>query len=140
MEKEQVQFELVEVTISNAGITQFNLATNQVLEQAKEILAIEAYKVGDASISPISGSNVVNDTVFEKAYLSLVSKTQTGKTIIDLMPLVDLNRPSNQGVMQAFTIKDQLNVTKCFITTASAASQSTSEVFLLGFHYIDGNS
>lgn len=126
-------FRLTAVPCGSTTATRFPLPVDQVLEEAKRIIAIQAYKVTDVTNSPIDQSALANATVFNKSFLVLVSK-QGNEEVISLIPLADLCRSANNGVLKEFGILP-INVTKCYIQVASVTALSASEVWLLGFHY-----
>jgi hypothetical protein len=122
---------LVEVAIDSIVKTEFSLKDEEVLRKAKRIIAIEAYKVGTVSIAP-STAAVVNDTVFDKSFLTL--GTEDGEEVIYKLPLADLNRAANNGQLFYVDIPP-IAPSKCSIKVATTAALSAAEVFLLCFHY-----
>lgn len=125
-------YRVLEVAIPSTNQRDFYFPQDEILREARKITAIEAFKVGNSSQGPISGLATVNDTVFNKSFLSL--QTMGAEEPITNAALVDLSRKDNNGDL--FTVDlPPLNITKCRITVPTAASLSTSEVFLIGFHY-----
>jgi hypothetical protein len=125
------RFRIVEVDVTSAGVQDFSLSDDEVLRDAKKIIAIEAYKVGTVTNTP-KGRAVVNDTVFNKSFL--VISTGASDEVLSGIPLADLNRAGNNGQLFYVDIPP-ISPSKCKIHVASTASLSASETFLLGFHY-----
>ena len=122
---------LVEVAIDSASKTEFSLKNEELLGDAKRIIGVSAHKVGSVSIAP-SGSAVVNDTVFNKSFLTL--GTPGSKEPISKIPLAELNRAANNGQIFYLDVPP-LAPSKCAIKVATVAGLVTTEVFLLTFYY-----
>jgi hypothetical protein len=125
------RFRLVEVDVDSTSKQEFTLKDEEVLREAKKIVGIEAYKVGTVSITP-SQRAVVNDTVFNKSFLTLTSGAND--EVITEIPFADLNKAANNGQLFMVDIPP-LVPSKCKIVVGTVAALSASETFLLGFHY-----
>ena len=123
-------FRLVVVNIT-AAKQEWNLSDNEDLQQAKRIVAVQAYRVGDVSHAP-DGTPVVNNTVFNKSFLSF--QTNDNQEKIQQFPFPDLNRKDNNGELVYVDIPP-IAPTKCKIKIATAAGIVVDESFLLGVHY-----
>ena len=130
------KFRIVEVPIDSASSIAHSFGMEDVLKEAKRIVGIEAYKVGDYAIGPESGKATVNNTVFAKA--SLVLGSVDGDEPIYRMPLSRLNPASNAGNTIQFDV-ERINPGRCKIQLPNGASGTaslvTTEVFVLGFYY-----
>lgn len=122
--------ETVEVKTNSTTKTKFYFDEQPVLRK-KRILHVQAWRVGYVSESP-SDLAVVNDVVFQKSFLVLVSK---GKEIINRIPLVQLtNYFQNEN---ALLLDLMVNFPKSYIEIGSIASLSASETFLFTFYCND---
>lgn len=122
-------FRTIEV-LSTAALS-YTLPDDEILRNAKRIIGIVAYKVGTLALSK-TGRPVVNDTVFNKSYLTVITADDR-KVLVDL-PFSDMNRAGNNGEIFYVDIPP-IAPTKCEINVASAAALSASESFVLGFIY-----
>lgn len=116
---------------TDASTLQLSLKDESVLQEAKRIIAITAYRVGTVSNVP-SGRPVVNDAVFKKSFLVL--STADTDEVFNKIPLSDLDRTANNGELYFVNIPP-IAPTKCFIQIASVAGLNAGESFLLGFQY-----
>jgi hypothetical protein len=130
-EKGTPRFRLVEVEVSSTSQQDFSLKDEEVLRDAKRIIAIEAYKVGTLALSP-TGRAVVNDTVFKKSFL--IIGTADSDEVLNKIPLSDLSRADNNGQLFYVDIPP-VAPSKCSIKVATVATLSASESFVLAFHY-----
>lgn len=126
------KFLLVEVkteTIAN------NFLSNDILEGAKRIVGIEAFRATDISYAPKSGLAVINDNAFKKAFLTL--NVQGQENVLQI-PLTRLNPALNDGITKEFDL-DKLTITSCKITFPNGANGMTgvvtTEAALLGIYY-----
>ena len=126
-------FRVVEVLVGNVNQRDFYLPQDEVLRNAKRIVAVESYRVGKSSNAPISGAANVSDTVFNKSFLTLETK-DGGTQPITAVPLTDLCKQDNAGVLFEVDLPP-LNVSKCKITVPTNASLVATEAWQIGFYY-----
>ncbi len=110
---------------------EYTLQSDDILNKAKRIVAIEAYKVGDVSKSS-TGRAVVNDTIFSKSYLT-ISSVETDE-VLNKVPFTDLNKKTNNGMLFLVDIPP-VAMSKCKIVIPDNAALSAAESWVLGFHY-----
>jgi hypothetical protein len=116
---------------TDSAKNQYSLKNDEILRDAKRIVAIEAYRVGTVSIAP-DGTTTVSDTIFNKASLTL--ETSDGTIVLTDVPLTDLCKADNNG--QKFLVNiPPIVPSKCFIKVASPAGLSITEAFVIGFEY-----
>jgi len=125
------RYRIVEVDVTSAAVQDYTLTDEEVLRTAKRIIAIEAFMVGTVSTTP-KGRAVVSDTVFKKSYLTI--GTADTDEVLTKIPLSDLSRATNNGQLFYVDIPP-IAPSKCNIHVGSVAGLSTSETFLLAFHY-----
>jgi len=122
----------MEVPIESTSQLQIQLPLNETLRDAKRITGVVAYKVGTVSVAPTSALAVVNNTVFLKSFLTLTNVNN--EQALSQIPLSDLERSGNAGIELDIEVA-KFSANKSFIQISTAASISTSEVFLLRFEY-----
>lgn len=121
---------MVEITTAGQNNT---INDEKVLDGAKRIVAIEAYRVADVSISP-EGKAVVNNTAFAKGFLTLATGDSNENCLH--IPLTDLCKKDNAG--QLFHVDlPPIAATKSKIFFGNTAGIVATEVVLLGIHYED---
>lgn len=123
---------LVAVPVQNIGVNIAQFPDVQVLRD-KEIVGIETYEVADVNLSP-DGLALVNNTVFEKAFLTL--QDLHGVKDIQQIPLVSLSPSRNAGKVKEFATR-KFDLAQCFVSVGSIASLVLNEVFLFSIYYID---
>ena len=122
--------ETVEVKTNSTTKTKFYFGEQPILRN-KRVLYIHAWQVANVAESP-SDLAVVNNTVFHKSFLVLVSKN---KEIINRIPLDQLMAIYNtQNVLLLDLI---INFPKSYIEIGSIASLNASETFLFTFYCND---
>lgn len=123
-------FLLVEVQMTGAQ-NQFSLKDEEILRTAKKIVAIEVYKVDNVTITP-KGAAVVNNTVFEKAFL-VIGLADDKQPLMNI-PFTSMDKTANQG-RPFFVNIPPIAPSKCFVQVGTQAGIVPGEVFLIGFHY-----
>lgn len=124
------RFRIVEVDCETTK-QEYTLLKDDVLDNAKQITAIEAYKVGDLALAP-SGRATVNDTVLKKSFLTL--STSDTDEVQYRVPLIDLVRTMNNG--QLFLVNlPKLAFSKCKVYVPTTAALSATESWVFGVHY-----
>lgn len=117
--------------VDSTAKQKFNLGDEETLRDAKRIVAIEAYRLADVSMSPAARA-LVGDAIFEKSFLTIGTK-DTDQVQYQI-PLTDLCRADNDGQLYMVDIPP-IAPSKCEIFVASVAGLSAAESFLLAFHY-----
>ncbi len=128
--KGTTNFKLVEVLIDGVQ-TEYSLKDQEILRQAKKIVAIEVYTVSIVSVTPKSRP-VVNNTVFLKSFLVLGSADD--KQPIDRIPFTSMNKATNNGLLFYVDIPP-IAPSKCFVAVPTGAGIVAGESFLIGFHF-----
>jgi len=122
--------ETVEVLTNSTTKTKFYFGEQPILRN-KRILYVDAWLVGNVSESP-SDLLVINNTVFYKSFLVLVSK---GKEIINRIPLYHLTY--NFQKYEKYILDLVIDFPKSYIEIGSIASLSATETFIFTFYYND---
>jgi hypothetical protein len=125
------RFRAIEVQIDSVGKQTFTLGDEETLRDAKRIVAIEAYRLADVSMSA-NARALVGDAIFEKSFLTI--STKDTDQVHYRIPLTDLCRADNNGQLYEVDIPP-IAPSKCEIFVATVAGLSAAESFLLGFHY-----
>ena len=126
-------YEAVEVPCGTTSGTKFLLPVDQILDQAKKILAIEAYSPTNVAIGPVTGAALQVANVFNSSFLVLVGKNNDQP--ISQIPLQDLNRFANNGVLFEVDVKDIVIEKSYILCLGQSSNLDTAKVWLLGFHY-----
>jgi hypothetical protein len=114
-------------------VLQNKLPLDQIIEGSNKIRAIESYRVTNVSNSPLDGSATVNETVFNKSFLVLLSKGGN-EEVISKIPLTDLCKADNNGNLFELDING-ISMQKSYILVPELTATVGTEKFLLGFHY-----
>lgn len=126
----KVYFKLLEILCTAAG-TSYNLPTDTVLKDS-QIVGIESYSLADVGLSP-KGAVPVNNTVFNKSFITLV-KQEGSVQMIAQLPLTRIRSANNNGE-RFLTEIDNINPSDCKIDVASSAALVAGEAFLIGVYY-----
>ncbi|MEO5681455.1 MAG: hypothetical protein ABIQ88_02375 [Chitinophagaceae bacterium] len=124
------RFRVVEV-ICKANQNEYSLLTDDILNSAKRIVAIEAYRVANVSLTP-SSLAVVNDTVFAKSFLTM--STAATDEMLNRIPFTDLDRKANQGEL-FFVDIPPIVASKCKVFIPTTVGIVAGEAWLIGVHY-----
>jgi len=122
--------ETVEIKTTNTSTTKFYFDEYPNL-RGKVIQRVDNYALGNLQKSPTNRS-IVNNTVYEKSFLVLVSQ---GREVINRVPLSQLTPAANGGLPIFFN--HIIDFPKSYIEVGTKASLSGSESFLLNFYYTD---
>lgn len=134
METEKVnpreRVELVEVIISNTGVSQFVIGSNPNLRDASRIIKVEALPVTAVTFAP-SGRAVVNAAVFNKSYLRLIDSNNIEYR---QMALPSISKQVNGTTIPVLNTP-RIDPEKSMIQVASTAGLVLNESFLLQVTY-----
>ncbi|RYY93614.1 MAG: hypothetical protein EOO11_19445 [Chitinophagaceae bacterium] len=124
----------VEVQVRSLTNPQISFPTDSIVNQAKRIMGIEAYKIAEVSAGKETGNSNVADAVFAKASLNLA--TSADAQPVSALPLARLNAASNGGRTLEFDL-DPLTLAKCSISlpASSLGGLTANTSFILGFFY-----
>jgi hypothetical protein len=129
IQKGTPRFRIVEVDC--AAIQEYSLQNDDILSKAKSIIAIEAFRVANVTLTP-KNRTVVNDAVFLKSFLTIA--TQVSDEILFRIPFINLSKKDNNGMLFMVNIPP-IAMSKCKITVANTAGLVATETWLLAFHY-----
>lgn len=119
------------IEVETTAAVDYTLPDDEILRKAKRIIGLVSYKVGTLALSS-TGRPVVNDTVFNKSYLTII--TADDRKVLVELPLSDLNRAANSGEIFYVDIPP-IAPSKCEIHVGSPAALVTTESFVIGFLY-----
>lgn len=126
-------FEGVEVPCNSVSNQQFMLPVDQLLQDSKKIVAVEAYRQSILAVGGQTGAALQSDTVFKSSFLVLVDVDNVNR--IFRIPLVDIDRSVNSGILMEFDLS-RINIPASYIYVAGqSANLDTAKVWYLGFHY-----
>lgn len=123
----------IEVIVESTGNPQFNFSNDQTLQQNATIVKIIAYRANKVAKGK-TGKVTVADNVFNVASLTLMKKNPSGEIAVDSMPLTELCRADNNGVVEPLNI-NAIDVTSCFIKVSETANLVANSVFILLVEY-----
>ncbi|MCC6258072.1 MAG: hypothetical protein IT254_07110 [Chitinophagaceae bacterium] len=126
-----IRCELVEIIITNTGTTEFPLGSLPNLRNAKAIVLVETFPVGAVALTP-SGKTVVNDTVFNKAFLKLIDSENVEYRAVALK---SISKTVNGTVITPVNCP-QIDPEKSKIVVGTAAGLVANEAFLLQITYL----
>lgn len=121
-----------EVGIENTAVNNHSFKSDSQLEAAHQITAIQAFRVAEVTNGPNSQKALLSDAVFNNSFLVLLSND--GSTELVTIPLSDLNRKDNNGLMFICDLP-AVSFTNCYIKVATTAGLDTAKIWLLAFHY-----
>lgn len=122
----------VEVRVDQTSPRTFYLPDDSIL-RGKQILEVFTRDNPNDNIVSPTGRNMVNDTILDNSYLTLVCGN---KRFWDDHPLTDLVSERNDGLHRQLYAPN-FNPSKSSITVAGSTALTAGESFLLHFTYID---
>lgn len=122
----------VEVKIDSTNPRVYYLPDDSIL-RGKQILEVFTRDNPNDNIVTPTGRNVINDTLLNNAYLTLVCGN---KRFWDDHPVTDLVPELNTGEHRQLYAPN-FNPSKSYVTIAGAATITTGESILLHFIYVD---
>ena len=126
----EIRTELVEITVTNTGVNEFSLGSLPNLRRAKRIIRIEALRFSLVPVSP-SGKATVNNAVFDKSYLRLISSENVEYRALALQTISKTVNGTEIPELNTDTIDPE----KSKIVVGSVAGLVANESFLLQVTY-----
>lgn len=124
------RIELIEVICANISAAEFSLGSLPNLRTASKIIRVEALPVSQVTISP-SGKAVVNNGVFQKSFLKLISADNVE---FRALALPSISKSINGTVIPAINTP-RIDPEKSKIVVGTAAGLVLNEVWLLSVTY-----
>lgn len=122
----------IEVYINGTSPRVYYLPDDGIL-RGKQILEVFTRSNASDNIVSPTGRDVVNDTILQNSFLTLVCGN---KRFYDNHPLIDLVPTLNAGLHRQLFAPD-FNPSKSFISVAGSTAITAGESFLLHFIYVD---
>lgn len=114
-----------------AQVQKISLPTNASTIEDGIILAIQAYRATEVSKIPAGTANVVNASAFANTFLTL-RNAESGKEDLHQIPLADLLRNSNSGVIER--VKNfRVDISQSYIEIGAPSTLVVGEAFLFRF-------